>query len=107
MEKTIFIPGSCNLKKLTDDYQLVNIKDTYARSMIDYCYMIPEDGIMCGKEVKAGDIVFYMYPIDGEKDNRECIICTGEHADIIRKKYELDKQESECIDCDDCDCEIQ
>lgn len=104
MEKTIYIPGSYNLKKLTDDYQLVTVKNTYACPMIDYCYMIPEDGIICGKEVKAGDIVFYIYSVRNEQYGR-CIICTGEHADIIRERYELDVQESECKDCKDCNCE--
>lgn len=114
MIKYIVPADGSSLIKLNLETQEVTI-DKNIRTNIDWMWIAKEDGILDGKEVKAGDLIIKLYAIYDEEDRgTEVIIVRDENLfdyyarllHSIRKHQEPKayKASNDCSEpCDDCD----
>lgn len=116
-----FIPVYSSLMTIDHDNDSVKKVARNVSTCIDYAYIAPEDGKVCGKEVHEGDLILLMYPIEddlGERTTDEsCIVIINKDNDLtkyVMKRIEADKKRSEAYakhaDCGtiydtDCKCE--
>lgn len=94
-----YIRANSQLVKVdTDNFDNIEAIDRSSHA-IDWLWIVPEDGICEGKEVKKGDVIIRLY-CNYNTDAKTVVIPKGEFAEHLIK-YNAPR-EDECSD--DCDC---
>ena len=94
-----YVRASSKLVKIdTDNFDNIETID-HSSTAIDWVWIVPEDGIFEGKEVKEGDIIMRLYG-NYNTDARTVVIPKGEFTEHLIK-YNTSSAK-ECLS--DCNC---
>lgn len=110
-----FIPVYSSLMTIDHDNDSVKKVAHNVRTCINYAYIAPENGKVCGKEVHEGDLILLMYPIKDDigeiTTDESCILVIDKDNDLtkyIMERIEADKKRREeyakHADCDTACC---
>lgn len=110
-----FIPVYGSLMTIDLINETVKKAASHVNTCIDYSYIAPEDGKVCGKEVHEGDLILLMYSYPNESgerniDNKTVIVIDKDNdlTKYIVGKIEADKKRREeyakHTDCDTTCC---
>lgn len=98
------VTTNSNLIKFNTETQDITFQNNQSFN-IDWLWVAEEDGITNDQEVKVGDIILSMYPIDRKTENatREIFIIKDEKLkDYYKRLIEFDKERfaKRCEECE-------